>query len=287
MTTHSLTRYPDTVNTLRRSWEKEIGIRCNVSEVLSVPHSRGGSLGPSINSMFPDWNVPKTWFLTAAHIFEYPETKFNYSFALEHREVQNYVDDHVGKLIGVNKEQQLAVVEINSCKINLNDLKKVKVTYNSYIPCIRGLGIDDFDIVRWDREIYKSGATTGLTSGTLSSWGVRVNPSCENGPEAKSPFIIVRKDKFNFSEEGDSGGSVFFINNYNEATILGILEEYWDYHFKWHLSAVTPFFLKELKEWIMELRNDNASLGSDIDDFLERFEPSDRENVTNSGCCID
>ena len=276
MTTHLLTRYPDTVNTLRRSWEKEIGIRCQVSEVLSVPHSRGGSLGPSIKSMFPEWNVPKTWFLTAAHIFEHPETKFDYSFALQHREVQNYVDDYVGELIGVNKKQQLAVVEINSCKIN--DLKKVKVTYNSCIPCIRGLGIDDFDIVQWDRNIYKSGATTGLTNGTLSSWGVRVNPNDENTPGAKSPFIIVRKKDIKFSEEGDSGSTVFFVNDNKEAEVIGIIEGYWDYHFKWHLSAVTPFFLEDLKKWIMELNdtivgNENTSLDSAIDDSQERVDP--------------
>lgn len=47
---------------------------------------------------------------------------------------------------------------------------------------------------------------------------------------------------------------------------------------------MTPFFPTELKEWIMELRNDNASLDSEIDDFQE---PSNRENVTNCGCCID
>ncbi len=289
MTTHLLTRYSDTEITLRHKWESEIGIKCNVSE----GHIRKGSLGPSINSMFPDWNVPKTWFLIAAHIFEHPETKFDYSFALQHREVLNCMDKHVGRLISVNKVQQLAVVEVYSC--NINDLK-VKVTSNSYIPCNRGLGIDDFDILgqkkAWDREIYKSGATTGLTNGTLSSWGVRVNPNDENNPGAKSPFIIVRKKNIKFSEEGDSGSTVFFVNDNNEAVVIGILEGYWDYHFKWHLSAVTPFFLEDFKKWIMDLndtilRNENTSLDSEIDDSQESVDPSQiGENAIGWGCRI-
>jgi hypothetical protein len=206
------------------------------------------------------------------------------------------MDDHVGKLIGVNKEQQLAVVEINSCKKNVNDLKKVKVTSNSYIPCNCGLGIVDFDKVGWERDIYKSGATTGLTSGTLSSWGVRVNPNDENTPGAKSPFIIVRKNNIKFSEEGDSGSTVFFVNDNNEAVVIGILEGYWDYHFKLHLSAVTPFFLDDFKKWIMDLndtilRNENTSSVSEIDDSPEPVDSSTEnhhtgENAIGCGCRI-
>jgi hypothetical protein len=294
MTTHLLASYPDTAKISRRGWEKEIGIRIKLPEDLNgKPCSSCGSLGPSIKSMFPDWNVPKTWFLTAAHIFEYPETKFDYSFALQHREVLNCMDKHVGRLISVNKVQQLAVVEVYSC--NINDLK-VKVTSNSYIPCNRGLGIHDFDILEqtkgWESEIYKSGATTGLTNGTLSSWGVRVNPNDENNPGAKSPFIIVRKKNIKFSEEGDSGSTVFFVNDNNEAVVIGILEGYWDYHFKWHLSAVTPFFLEDFKKWIMDLndtilRNENTSLDSEIDDSQESVDPSQiGENAIGWGCRI-
>jgi hypothetical protein len=299
MTTHLLASYPDTAKISRRGWEKEIGIRIKLPEDLNgKPCSSCGSLGPSIKSMFPDWNVPKTWFLTAAHIFEYPETKFDYSFALQHREVLNCMDKHVGRLISVNKVQQLAVVEVYSC--NINDLK-VKVTSNSYIPCNRGLGIHDFDILEqtkgWESEIYKSGATTGLTNGTLSSWGVRVNPNDKNTPGAKSPFIIVRKKDIKFSEEGDSGSTVFFVNDNNEAVVIGILEGYWDFHFKWHLSAVTPFFLEDFKKWIMELLNDtilineNTSLDSEIDDSQESVDPSKEnhhigENAIGWGCRI-
>jgi hypothetical protein len=248
--------------------------------------------------MFPVWNVPETWFLTAAHNFEYPQGSENYSFALQHRGVLNYLDKHVGKLIGVNKVHKLAVVEMNSCKIN--DLKEVKITYNSYIPCIRGLGIDDFDILGqtkgWNREIYKSGATTGLTNGTLSSWGVTVNPSYDdNGPGKMSEFIIVRKKNIKFSEEGDSGSTVFFVNDNNKAVVIGIVEGYWKHHLQWELSAVTPFKLG-LKDWIMELndtivRNENASLVSEIDDSPEHVDPSKEnhhigENAIGWGCRI-
>jgi len=52
----------------------------------------------------------------------------------------------------------------------------------------------------WEREIYKSGATTGLTSGTLSSCGHTINL---NNLGAKSPLIIVRNNNIKFSEEGD------------------------------------------------------------------------------------
>jgi hypothetical protein len=287
MTSNLLTRYSDTDKTLRHKWGREIGIRCNVFE----DHFRDGSLGPSIKSMFPDWNVPETWFLTAAHIFEHPEIRFDYSFARQHGEVLNYMDKHVGRLISVNRQQQLAVVKKNS--YNTNDLK-VKVTSNFYIPCNCGLGIDDFDKVGWERDIYKSGATTGLTKGTLSSWGVTINPSYgENNPGRLTPFIIVRRKDIKFSEEGDSGSTVFFVNDHNEAEVIGILEGYWKHHLQWQLSAVTPFNLEELKEWIMELndttvRNDNTSLDSEIDDFQERVDPSNENHhiATCWGCRI-
>ena len=261
ITTHLLTRYSDTAKTLRMYWGKEIGIRSNVSKDSYGTHVREGSIGPSIKSMFPDWDVPKTWFLTAAHNFYHHETRFDYSFALQHPEVLNYSDYPIGRLIGVNNEQHLAVVEMNC--YNINDLKvKVKVTSDTYIPCNRAIGLDDFDLLGWGRDIYKSGATTGLTTGSLSSWGLQVNPIYDNEdtppPGDLSPFIIVRKRKNKFSEEGDLGGSVFFINDLNKATILGLVEGYWKFHPHWELSAVTPFYPKDLKEWITELNSDGT-----------------------------
>jgi len=266
MTTHLLTRYSDTAKTLRMHWGKEFGIRSAVSNDSNGSHVRQGSIGPCIKSLFPDWDVPKTWFLTAAHNFVHHETKSDYSFALQHPEVLNYSDYPIGRLIGVNNVQNLAVVEMNC--YNINDLKvKVKVASNTYIHCNRAIGLDDFDILgqkRWERDIYKIGATTGLTTGSLSSWGLQVNPIYKNAkiykdtPGALSPFIIVRKRNNKFSEEGDSGGSVFFINDMNEATILGIVEGYWKFHPHWELSAVTPFYPKDLKEWITELNSDGT-----------------------------
>lgn len=292
MTSNLLTRYSDTEKTLRHKWGREIGIRCNVFE----DHFRDGSLGPSIKSMFPHWNVPKTWFLTAAHIFEYPQRSKRYYFAQQHREVLNYMDEHVGRLISVNKVRQLAVVEMicnrNDSKVKVNS-NSYNINPNSYISCNRGLGTLE-QMKGWEREIYKSGATTGLTNGTLSSWGRTINPSYdENNPGAKSPFIIVRKKDIKFSEEGDSGSTVFFVNDQNKAEVIGIVEGYWKHHLQWELSAVTPFYLEELEEWIMELndttaRNDNTSLVSEIDDSQERVDPSNENHhlATGWGCRI-
>ena len=209
--------------------------------------------------MFPDWDVPNTWFLTAAHNFEHHKIKFDYSFALQHPQVLNYYDHPIGSLIGVKKDLLLAIVEMNS--FNRNDLK---VTSNTYISCIRASGIDDFDIVTWKikRDIYKSGAITGLTTGTLSSWGAEVNPSYYYiTPGHWKPFIIVRKCNNKFSKEGDSGGSVFFINDNNEATIIGVVEGYWKFHPFWKLSAVTPYDLQKLRQWIEDLNDTSVSNG--------------------------
>ena len=265
MTTHLLTRHSDTEETSRHWWEKEIGMNSIVSidSDSRKPHFRKGSLGPSIKSMFPDFNVPKTWFLTAAHIFEHHKTKFDYSYALQHLEVLNYRDHQVGKLIGVNNDQQFAVIDMDDA----ND--KIKISDNWYIPFIGALGKDYFDLVGSNRDIYKSGATSGLTTGTLSSWGKKVIPRDEYTPQpgTYNDLIIVRKLNTKFSEKGDSGASVFFINNEDKAVVIGIVEAYWKFHGNWELSAVTPFCLQSLKDWITELNNNmlnntNTSLSS-------------------------
>ena len=80
-------------------------------------------------------------------------------------------------------------------------------------------------------------------------------------------MIIVRKLNTKFSEKGDSGASVFFINKEGQAVVIGIVEAYWKFHGNWELSAVTPFCLQSLKDWITELNNNmlnntNTSLSS-------------------------
>jgi len=264
MTSLLLTRYSDTEDTLRHKWESEIGIKCNVSD----GHIRKGSLGPSIKSMFPDWNVPETWFLTAAHNFEYPKQSGNHSFALQHHKVQNLSGTDIGELIGVRHDLKLAVVEIDS---KSNNCYSIKITDQLYIPCTHALEISESDEIPWNEYIYKSGATSGLTSGMLSSWGVTLNPNVKEGWGgwymdqmwanvssffAPHPYIVVRKNKGSFSEKGDSGSSVFFINDQmTESTVIGILEGVLEPHISWPLSVVTPFSLEKLKKWTEELNS--------------------------------
>ena len=148
-----------------------------------------GTIGPRINLFVPDTKI-SSWYLTCAHCFENVNGSSLY--------LKNADNKKIGRLIAVNKDLDVAVIEMwetkDTVKTNRTSVHLASCR-TTHTVCTQFL----------DSTVFKSGMKTQGTTGRIISFG----GFARNLQGSKHDlFAVVLGDSDCFSENGDSGSVV-------------------------------------------------------------------------------
>ena len=208
-----------------------------------------GTIGPNLKSFPSNFErelkiKPDNYYLVSRHVVV--DGAFSYNDA-RNCCIYDLNMNPIGRLFAVHKFLDVAIIELYckhtpDVKINVaNDRLEVR----DFIPFAAHQSSDQRHISLGDLtslNIFKSGQTTGVTKGHIYSWGIHVGTRYKPDEEVYSAHIDKqmallgpptinkqfylfgkKKNRANFSEDGDSGSPVVAIQN-DSAKFIGIVE---------------------------------------------------------------
>lgn len=179
-----------------------------------------GTIGPSLHTLFPEKLYPLNWFLTCSHTFFGSIGDYEFRAIIGENNLLCAEEPFlpIGKLVHYFDKLDLAVVSIDT---NYNYKVKLSNTTSMDVPALEYLQepvtatlLNEYK----KRYVYKSGGTTGVTRGTVVTYGMECGGIGRYGKFKRAhymyvqakPEVLVSFYTPKFSDSGDSGGPVFF-----------------------------------------------------------------------------
>eukprot|EP01032_Pedospumella_encystans_P013579 gene13579-15626_t len=179
-----------------------------------------GTIGPSLHTLFPEKLYPLNWFLTCSHTFFGSIGDYEFRAIVGENNLLCAEEPclPIGKLVHYFDKLDLAVVSIDTNynhKVKLSNTTSMDVPAHEYLqePVTATL-LNEYK----KRYVYKSGGTTGVTRGTVVTYGMECGGIGRYGKFMRAHYMYVQAKPEvlasfytpKFSDSGDSGGPVFF-----------------------------------------------------------------------------